>query len=38
MLEGINSKFDETEECISKLEDRVVKITEAEQKKELGTV
>ena len=32
-LEGINSRMDDTEEWISKLEDRVVEITEAEQKK-----
>ena len=32
-LEGINSKLNNTEEWISKLEDRVVEITEAEQKK-----
>ena len=33
-LEGINSKLDNTEEWISKLENRVVEITEAEQDKE----
>lgn len=31
-LEGINSRLDETEEWISDLEDRVVKITQTEQK------
>ena len=30
----INSKLDDTEEQVSKLEDRVVEITQAEQKKE----
>ena len=33
-LEGINSRFDDTEEQISKLEDSVVEITETKQKKE----
>ena len=33
-LEGINSRLDDTEEWINKLEERVVEITEAEQKKE----
>ena len=33
-LEGINSRLHDTEEQISKLEDRVVEITEADQKKE----
>ena len=33
-LEGMNSRLDDTEVWISELEDRVVKITEAEQKKE----
>ena len=33
-LEGINSGLDDTEERISEQEDRVVEITEAEQKKE----
>ena len=32
-LKGVNSRLDDTEEQISKLEDRVVEITEAEQKK-----
>ena len=31
-LKGVNSRLDDTEEQISKLEDRVVEITEAEQK------
>ena len=34
MLEGINSKWNDTEEWISGLEDRVVEITDVEQKKE----
>ena len=33
-LEGINSRINEAEEQISKLEDRVVEITAAEQNKE----
>ena len=33
-LEGINSRLHDTEEQISKLEDRVVEITEAEQKED----
>ena len=33
-LERINSRLDDTEEWISKLEDRVLEITQAEQKKE----
>ena len=33
-LEGINSRLVDTEEQISKLEDRVMKITQDEQKKE----
>ena len=33
-LEGINSRVDDTEEQISKLEKRVEEITQAEQKKE----
>lgn len=33
-LEAINSRLNDTEEHISKLEDRVVEITQAEQKKE----
>ena len=32
-LEGINSRLDDTEEQISEEEDRVVEITQAEQKK-----
>lgn len=32
-LEGINSKWNDTEEWISELEDRVVEITDVEQKK-----
>ena len=32
-LEGINSSLNDTEEWISKLEDRVMEITESEQKK-----
>ena len=32
-LEGINSKWDYTEELISKLEERTVEITQTEQKK-----
>ena len=32
-LEGINSRLNDTEESISKLEDRAVEITNAEQKK-----
>ena len=31
-LEGINSKWDDSEEWISKLEERVLEITQAEQK------
>ena len=34
MLEGINSRLDDTEEQMSKLEDRVVEITQAKQEKE----
>ena len=34
ILEGINSRINDTEEQISKLEGRVVEITKAEQKKE----
>ena len=34
MLERITSRLNNTEEFISELDDRVVKITEAEQKKE----
>ena len=33
-LEGINSRLNDTEKQISKLEDRVVKITATKQKKE----
>ena len=33
-LEEINSRLDDTEEQISKLDERVIGITEAEQKKE----
>ena len=33
-LEGINSSLNYTEEWISKLEDSIVEITDAEQKKE----
>ena len=33
-LEGINSRLDDTLEWICELEDRVVNITQAEQKKE----
>ena len=32
-LEGINSRVNDTEEWTSKLEDRVVEITDSEQKK-----
>ena len=32
-LEGINSRLDDTEEWVSKLEDQVVEITQAEQKR-----
>jgi len=32
-LEGINSRLDDTKEQISKLKDRVMENTEAEQKK-----
>ena len=32
-LEGLNGRLNDTEEWISKLEDRVVEITDAEQKK-----
>ena len=31
-LEGINSRLNDTEEQISELDDRIVKITNAEQK------
>ena len=34
MVEGINSRLGDTEECISDLEDRVMKITKTENKKE----
>ena len=34
-LEGINSRITETEERIREAEDRIVKINEAERKKEL---
>ena len=34
-LEGINSRLNDTEEQINQLEDRVVEITEAEQKKKI---
>ena len=33
-LEGINSRFNDTEEWISELEDRAVEIPQGEQKKE----
>ena len=33
-LEGINSRLDDTEEWISELEDRVVRVTQAEHTKE----
>ena len=33
-LEGINSRLDDTEEWISKLEDRILEITQAGQRKE----
>ena len=33
-LEVINRKLDDVKECISKLEDTIVEITEAKQKKE----
>ena len=33
-LEVINRKLDDAKECISKLEDTIVEITEAKQKKE----
>ena len=33
ILEGINSRLDDTEEWISELEDRVVEIIQAEQEK-----
>lgn len=32
-LEGVNSRLDDTEEQISELEDRAVKIIQSEQKK-----
>ena len=35
-LEGINSRLDDTEELISKLDDRVMEITQAEQRKGKG--
>ena len=35
-LEGINSRITEAEERISNLEDKIVEITTAEQKKEKG--
>ena len=34
ILEGIHSGWNDTEDCINELEDRVVEITAAEQKKE----
>ena len=34
-LEGINSRLNDTEEWISELEDRLVEITDAEQKKRM---
>ena len=34
-LEGINSRLNDTEEWISELEDKVVEITEDEQKKRI---
>ena len=34
MIGGINRRLDETQERISKLEDRVVEITQTKQKKE----
>ena len=34
-LEGINSRSDDTEEQLSELEDRVVEITEGEQKRDI---
>ena len=33
-LEGINSRLDDTEEWIRELEDGIMKMTKAEQKKE----
>ena len=33
MLEGINSRLSEAEECISELEDRIMEITAEEQNK-----
>lgn len=33
MLEGINSGLDDTKEWLSKLEERVVELTQSEQKK-----
>ena len=35
-LEGISSRINDTEEWISELEDRVVEITDAEQRNEKG--
>ena len=35
MLEGINSRLDDKEEQISDLEDKVVEITQTEQKKKI---
>ena len=34
ILEEINSRLSDTEECISDLEDRIVEITQSEQQKE----
>ena len=34
MLDGISSRLDDKQEQVSKLEDRVVEITQAEQEKE----
>ena len=36
-LEGISSKLDNTEEQISKFEDKVVEINQAEQNKKIAT-
>ena len=33
-LEGIKRRLNDAEECISELENRIVEITEAQQKKE----
>ena len=35
-LEKINSRLDDTEECISDLEDKIVQITQSEQQTEKG--